>query len=355
MTKKNGPALYDVSSLIQAGIDPKTGLPIKMTQSLCNTPEEIRKALRIKDEQTAINRYEWNNLPNGLDGHLLERILYYKGQLAFFYMPEDDNYYILPYALSGTIDVYGRYKKITPLPFNGTAKDEKDAWIVGLYRYPVYDIDKEEEFDKENSCVLLHDYAKQISQTVLPRSLLQEPLLNLMSEAFPMARTSLLANSGIQGMRVSSEDEGMNVAAAGQAIATCALRGQIWAPIIGAPGLEELTGKGTANQAEEYFLYYQSLDNERLSWYGLENGGAYQKKAHMLQMEQEMNNSNNNLIYQDGLKLREKFCEFVNKIFGLNISVSEIQQDMKEAIINGDFKEDDTIDDNRDFGGNDDE
>ena len=162
------------------------------------------------------------------------------------------NYYILPYALSGTIDVYGRYKKITPLPFNGTAKDEKDAWIVGLYRYPVYNIDKEEEFDKENSCVLLHDYAKQISQTVLPRSSLQEPLLNLMSEAFPMARTSLLANSGIQGMRVSSEDEGMNVAAAGQAIATCALRGQIWAPIIGAPGLEELTGKGTANQAEEY-------------------------------------------------------------------------------------------------------
>ena len=47
----------------------------------------------------------------------------------------------------------------------------------------------------------------------------------------------------------------------------------------------------------------------------------------MLQSEQNMNSGNNNLIYQDGLILRQQFCERVNKVFGLNISVEEVNQE----------------------------
>ena len=52
-----GPKLPDLNSLIQAGINPKTGLPIKMGDTACALKENLRKNFRILDEQNAINRY----------------------------------------------------------------------------------------------------------------------------------------------------------------------------------------------------------------------------------------------------------------------------------------------------------
>lgn len=120
-----GPNLPNIAELIQAGINPKTGLPIKLGDDPSQLKNDIRHIIRIIDEQNAVNRYKWYNLPSGLTGEMIERILYYKGQLAFFYMETDDNWYALPFALNGTIDCYGRFLGITPLPFNGTTDDKK--------------------------------------------------------------------------------------------------------------------------------------------------------------------------------------------------------------------------------------
>ena len=48
--------LPDYSTLVTAGINPKTGMPIRLG-SPCTTKEDIKKALRIVDEQDAVNRY----------------------------------------------------------------------------------------------------------------------------------------------------------------------------------------------------------------------------------------------------------------------------------------------------------
>ena len=85
-----GPRLPDIETLFQAGIDPKTGLPSKFDSDGCGWRKEgIKTALRIMDEQDAVNRYVWYNLPNNISSQELERLLYYKGQLAFFYDEED--------------------------------------------------------------------------------------------------------------------------------------------------------------------------------------------------------------------------------------------------------------------------
>ena len=77
---KNNARLTDPTMLIQAGIDPKTGLPIKASSlSPCNLKADIKKNLRIMDEQNAINCFTWYNLPSGITPQLLERILYYRG------------------------------------------------------------------------------------------------------------------------------------------------------------------------------------------------------------------------------------------------------------------------------------
>lgn len=341
----NNARLPDLNTLIQAGIDPKTGLPIRVDEEKCTLKNDIRRVLRVLDEQNAINRYTWFNLPNGLDGQLIERILYYKGQGMFFYMETDNTFYFLPYALDGSIDVYGRFKAVTPLPFNGTAQDKKDAWITGLTKIPVYEV-KEVDLDTFlDGCVLLSDYSKQISQTNIPRQTLQEPILDAMAEAFPLARTSLIANSGIKGMRVNDEDQQSTVKAASRSITRAALNGDIWIPIVGNIEFQELTD-GSALKSEEFLLYMQALDNFRLSLYGLDNGGLFQKKSHMLEAEQEMNAGNVGLVYQDGLALRQKFCNLVNSIWGLGIWVEP-----SETVLNLDYDQDGDIDDDKDQSG----
>lgn len=316
------PCIPDIQSLIQAGINPKTGLPLKLGSMESELKTNIKKLLRIKDEQDAINRYTWYNLPKGLNGQLMERILYYRGQAMFFYMETDGNFYFLPYALDGTIDVYGRFTSVTPVPFNGTAQDkEQKAWIQGLTKKVEYEAISPEELEIDNllnSCVLLNDYSNQISQTNISRQVLMDPLLDVMSDCIPFARTSLLNSTGVQGMKVETEDEYTNVAYASKALDNAALNGQKWVPIVGHTEFQQLT-EGTIAKPQDFMLTMQSLDNFRQSLYGLENGGIFQKKEHMLGSEMAMNASGSSLSNQDGLTLRQRFCTIINSIWGLGM------------------------------------
>ena len=66
-----GPCLPNIDAILQVGFDPKTGLPLKFgSTNKCNLKEELKIKLRIKDEQTAVNRYKWFNLPNGITGQM---------------------------------------------------------------------------------------------------------------------------------------------------------------------------------------------------------------------------------------------------------------------------------------------
>lgn len=347
----NNARIPDINTLIQAGIDPRTGLPIRMTAGEeCALQENIKRLLRIVDEQDAVNRYTWYNLPSGLDGHLIERILYYKGQAMFFYIDTVDQFFFLPYALEGTIDVYGRFTGVKPLPFNGVNAAQKpdksapDYWLTTLTRKPVYDI-KLDELKMENlkdSCVLLHDYSKQLSETVISRQILQEPLLNVMADCVPFMRTAMLNSTGVMGMRVNSQDEQSNVDAASRSINKAALSGKKYIPIVGNVDFQEMTG-GTVGKSEEFLEAMQSLDNLRLSMYGLDNGGLFQKKSHMLQAEQEMNGGQTGLVYNDGLIIRQKFCDIVNSIWGLGISC-EPSETVLGQDMNGDMATTDEVD-----------
>ena len=331
---QNNARMTDVNTIVQAGIDPKTGLPIRMASNdSCQLKNNIRKQLRVMDEQNAINRYTWYNLPKGLNSQLIERILYYKGQGMLFML--QDKFYFLPYTLSAPegstgIDVYGRYTGVSPLPFNGTSNDGKEdsPWIRGLIYEPAYEVadlneyvdaSPEEILNKiEKSCVLLHDYTPQISQTNIPRQILNDPILDVMSDCVPFMRTALLNGTGVMGMRVGNEIENASVDAASNAINRAALEGRKYVGIVGNLDFQELTG-GNVAKAEEFLLAMQGIDNYRLSLYGLDNGGLFQKKSHMLEAEQEMNAGNTGLVAEDGLRNRQTFAVIANSIFGTQI------------------------------------
>ena len=116
--------LPDLQTFLQAGIDPKTGLPLKLINVKYGLKDDVKKFLRLIDEQDAVNRYVWYNLPCNITSQELERMLYYKGQLCFFYDKNLGEFYFMPYALDGTIDFYGRFNTIHPVPMTSGTEDK---------------------------------------------------------------------------------------------------------------------------------------------------------------------------------------------------------------------------------------
>lgn len=321
------PRIPNIEPLIAAGIDPKTGLPIKFSGS-CATKADIKKALRIIDEQDAVNRYVWYNLPCNLTSAEVERLLYYKGQLCFFYNKEDDKFYFMPYALDGTIDFYGRFNRVHPVPITSGTEEEKTkrykdqlSILSQMKLKCVYGVLLDEEMDEDtltNSCVLIHDYQKQLSQTIIPRQIVNDPILDVMADCIPYMDTALMIATGIKGMRVNSQDEQANVINAGAQVKEAALTGNPFTPVIGQIEFQELTD-GQVAKAEEYMLAMQSLDNFRLSTYGIDNGGLFEKKAYENDAATGIQGGPVGLVLQDGLSIRQNFCNIVNSIWGINI------------------------------------
>lgn len=320
-----GPKIPNVEALIQAGIDPKTRLPFRMSSSSASMLKENTKLfLKNIDRQDAVNRYKWYNLPCNISGQELERLLYLKGQLCFFYIQQLDEFFFMPYALDGTIDFYGRYNSIHPVPyaFGGSKKEiQAQEQVLSNIKLKVqYSIlDHEATYDEMvGSAVILYDYAKDLSENIIPRNVVNDSIIDAMAECVPFLRTSLITSTGIKGLRVSDADQSDSVVDASRSIRQAALDGINLIPIIGTQEMQDVTGAPSGN-SEEFMLAMQSLDNLRLSGYGLENGGLFEKKSHTLQSEQDMNTTNVGLVYQDGLSIRQNFCNIVNSIFGLGI------------------------------------
>jgi hypothetical protein len=322
-----GAKMPNLDLILQAGIDPKTKLPIRFAANKKALKESMRHIFRNIDEQDAVNRYVWYNLPMDLPSQEIERMLYYKGQLCFFYDKNLEQFYILPYALDGTIDGYGRFNTVHPIPMtSGVEDNNKHAkaladYLSGKKLKCVYGIKLPEELKEEDftdSCVLLHDYSKQLSQTIVPRVTVNEPLLDVMAECIPFMRTALLSSTGVKGVRVNDADQAESVMDGNRGLEQGALCGQPFVPIVGNVEFQELTD-GNVAKSEEYMLALQSLDNLRLSSYGIDNGGLFEKKAHILQDEADINGGPVGLILQDGLTIRQNFCNIVNSIWDLGI------------------------------------
>lgn len=353
--KQNNASMFDLQTLLAAGINPVTGLPIKAGNVYDGERKaNIKKNLRILDEQDAVNRYKWYNLPLGMSSEDFERLIYYKGNLAFFYL-KDAGFFVMPYALDGTIDYYGRFNTIHPIPVaEGVSDEEKRAidrqrtYLSTLKLKCIYDVVEPEEVTADlltSCCVILHDYTPQLSQTIIPRQQLQDGIIDIMSDLIPFMHTALLNSTGIQGMRVTSEDEQSNVEAASAQVNRAALNAKKWIAVVGKLDFQDLSG-GEVAKAEEFLLAMQALDNLRLSFYGIDNGGLFEKKAHTLQSEQEMNRGNTGLVFDDGLARRKNFCDIVNSIWNLGMWCEP-----GESVMGMDMNGDGMIADNQDQSG----
>ena len=355
------PFMIDPQLYKQAGIDQKTGLPTRFKDAT-KLKENMRRILRIVDEQDAVNRYKWYNLPCNISSEELERLLYYKGQLCFFYFEDLDEFYFMPFALDGSIDFYGRYNTIHPVPMSsgteGTKEEqakrkqieETQRALLSMLKLKVIKaikpFDELTLEDLTKSAVILWDYSRQLSQNIIPRQQVNDELLDVIAEIPCFLRTALIASTGVKGMRVNDAEAKNEVEIASAQVLKCALSGELATPITSTIEIQELF-EGPTGKAQEYLLAMQALENFRLSTYGLENGGLFEKKAHKLEEEQEMNDSTVGLVYEDGLAIRQNFCNIVNSIWGLNIWCMP-----SESVVGGDIDGDGLGFDNNEAGEN---
>lgn len=284
--------------------------------------DSMRIAFRIKDEQDAIESISWDLLPPGVPCDLPERILYYKGAAAWF--PIGGKWLLFPFTGKNP-DAWGRWQWLTPLPFTGTS-DVKDKEIKPLFEdkwfRAVYEVPEPEEITPEyleSVCVPMYDYSRQLSQTVMPAAAVMSPLIDVMAEAIPFARTALINGTGISGYRISNENQTSEVYRAASAVYRAALNGERWVPMVegtSAGGGEQLPN-ATALNVQDNLLAAQSFDNLRLSFHGLSNGGIFEKKQKMLDNEVSMDMNQATRTLQNRVKLRQEACTILNSITGV--------------------------------------
>ena len=349
------PNIPDIETLLQAGINPKTGLPIRFGNRRCSTKEDIKKVIRKNDEQIAVNKYVWYNLPMDLTSAELERMLYYKGQLAFFYMKDLDQFYFMPYALDGTIDFYGRYNTIHPVPMTSGTTDKagkaQAEYLESVKLNCIYGIKMPDELDEKtltDSAVLLHDYTKQLSQSIIPTQQLNDPVIDLEAEIMPFMRTALLMGTGTKGVRVPDSDSKDEVREANRELLEGAISANPYVPITGSIEFQELTD-GTLTKGADYLQAMQAIDNFRLGLHGVPNGGLFDKSQYVNNEQTNMNlgGADVSLTLMDGLLIRQNFCNIVNSIWGLGIWCEP-----SETIVNMDLNGDGTAYDRNESGEN---
>lgn len=304
-----------------------------------NWTDKIKQALRVRGQSEFYTRFIWKNLPNGIDGQELERMLYYRAFVGLFY-DKEFGFLFLPVKQatkpnSNSIGFRGRWKYAEPVPFNGAGEDKKqdeqrnktDRLVLATIgpkeiQWDIPFVESKEDAIKtmENSCVLLYDYTPQISQIPLSREELENPFYDGEVEIIKMIRTASLNSTGVVWIRVNTEAEADLMRNQFKIYDDMILNGTRYLCVASTTEMQEGSTKSTA-QMQEFWASWQSLENLRQSCIGLGNDGVQQKSQYQNIQEQSLDNIGNSPVLLDGWLQRVKFCTIANALWGLNIGV----------------------------------
>lgn len=288
--------------------------------------------LEKKHRLEFLQRFQWNNLPEGWDPEWIETVLYARYKGAFFKYA--DTYHFLPVALNGTIDSMGRYEYVKPVLLNGQYDDKKKKYedipflpsTVSNQAFKVA-YGKFESLKSVEPAIMLKDFSSYIAQEEIPEAFRSHAILERMVNTLSLIEMTLI--NGVQTYTFAVDDEEQKDAAE-QILSQMdqrTLEGKRFNIIVkgaGTTSLQELTNAKGIADANRYWQSYTNFDNLRKSTIGISNSGTTQKVEHVTEMEQEYSADSGDAIMENALMLRKRFCELVNYYYPeLNISVEE--------------------------------
>lgn len=325
MGKYTEKSLQALGKIILAGT-PAFGKNPELIDSLFAIADEKVKRYKALFRKLDLIQYTRRimkfNLPYGADAKIMSRILYYRGQLCFFYREESQKFYHLPFALNGEIDCYGRYLDVTPLLWRGTDDNKEDKqFMKDLTLYPIYEPLIPEQVTKEvqtKGCVIFDDRMKDLTEKLVPPYIMQEPLIELEAKLLMLIETAAMNKVGIKGIKADGPDDCTKIIQAGLSKMLFALTGTSYLPVDSSfQTIQELNDVNV--NIQELFASLQAVDNFRLMQLGIQNGGLFEKQGTELQAQFAFGVSNTKLIEQDAVFNWQESCDIVNSIWGKNM------------------------------------
>ena len=319
------------------------GIPVKPCRkgyALDPIFDRIGDSLKDIDYQQYLTRFRWNNLPEGLDSELFERIMYFSGSAMFFYIKELDRFYFLPYGMSGEetetgIDFYGRFNRLKPYSFNGSTdgsgeskangkKSKADIYLSTQIRDNIKDIpfvSTEEEAKKiyENGAVICWDHTPGLAYWNNSRNRISQAYIKYMVKILIQTKSALINASGFNLFAADGEQDNDIMQMQIDAINGDRELGQIAAVVSKSLGNIENIQSNAPAAMQDFWASLQSADNLRLKSMGISNDGVQQKSQYMNIQEQSMDISDSMQVYYNAFLERVKFAAIVNSIWGLDI------------------------------------
>ena len=275
-----------------------------------------RETIRLTNhyQMMALNRYKWENLPNGIESRYIEQMLYDNGECAMFDHP-DLGLCVLRSSSRENLNIYGEPTKLTVTGFN----EHRTVMMDECVRILNNDLGLPTHTD------ILY-YARRMAEIddIIMQNLRQQrvPYLFATNENNQFSIKSLYDRMYqgepaifIDGDMLKGEPENIMVL-------------PTQAPYL----------------VDQLQLQKQEMERELLTFLGINN--TIEKKERLLVDETNSNNQYIKMASDLGYKQRQLACEQINKMFGLNVSVSETQDEFQQEVIDdGELYDGNTSDD----------
>lgn len=237
-----------------------------------------------------INRFKWENLPDGLESRHIEEALFHTGQIAFY---EDRIYGLLalPCSSAGVLNIYGDPTEFV-LTGHGFTKHINKKDCVRILNNDT----------ATPSIIHVKYYTEYISNL---ETLMND---NMRQQRYPFIVTTTKQSEFTMKNLMQQIDNGEDAIFVDERLSN---GGDIGINVLntGAPFL--------LDKLQEH---KNDVMNELMTWLGLNNANT-DKKERMLVDEINVNNAHILMNLDLEYKNREKACEEINKRYGLNIKV----------------------------------
>ena len=263
-----------------------------------------RETIRLTKyyQMLALNRYKWENLPNGIESRYIEQMLFDNGECAMFDHP-DLGLCVLRSSSRENLNIYGEPTKLSLTGFN----EHRTVMIDECVRI----------MNNELALPTLPDilyYARRMAEIddIIMQNLRQQrvPYLFATDENNSFSLKSLY-DRFYQGEPAIFIDKEM-------------LKGEpeniMVIPTV-APYL-----------VDKLQIQKQEMERELLTFLGINN--TLEKKERLLVDETNSNNQFIKMASDIGFKQRQFACEQLNEMFGLNVRVVETQDEMQGEVMN---------------------
>lgn len=265
-------------------------------------------------QMMALNRYKWENLPNGIESRYIEQMLYDNGECAMFDHP-DLGLCVLRSSSRENLNIYGEPTKLTLTGFN----EHRTVMMDECVRILNNDLGLPTQQD-------IIYYARRMAEIddIIMQNLRQQrvPYLFATNENNQFSIKSLYDRMYqgepaifIDGDMLKGEPENIMVL-------------PTQAPYL----------------VDKLQIQKQEMERELLTFLGINN--TLEKKERLLVDETNSNNQYIKMASDLGFKQRQLACEQINKMFGLNVAVSETQDEFQQEVMDdGELYNGNTTDD----------